>query len=1325
MNNDRSINLDEIDGVIFDMDGVVTSSAREHASSWKRMFDEYLSERARRYGEKHEKFDTESDYRRYVDGKPRYEGASSFLESRNISLPYGNPEDPPDKETICGLGNRKNKYFLEHLRKYGAKSFKSTLSFIEKLKGEGIKVAVISASRNAREVMKAAGVEGIFDASVDGIDSSELKLKGKPEPDIFLEAARRLNVTPNRSIVIEDALAGVEAGRAGNFTVVVGIDRGEQAEELRKRGANIVVKDLSELQVRGKGIELKAAKLPSALEKKDEIFYRVRARRPIIFLDYDGTLTPIVADPDQALLPEKTKAIIKRLAEHWTVVIISGRSLSDVKEKVGLNNISYAGSHGFNIEGHGESFHDQQGQRFLPALDEAETELKKAVQDIQSVNIERKPYAIAAHYRSADDRAIPELEKHVKTVAEKQPDLIMTRGKKIFELRPNVDWDKGKALLYLTETLNVDGSRVLPIYIGDGETDEDAFQAIADEGIGIVVTENDRKTAAKYVLRDPFQTATFLEELASIAEKDVSRGVWKLVYQGFEPTKEKLREALCVTGNGYFATRGAAPESTAGEVHYPGTYIAGVYNRLKSTVAGYTIENESMVNIPNWLPLSFRIEDGDWFDLETIDILEYRQELDMRRGVLSRTVRFTDGGSRHTRVTQRRFVHMDSPHLAGLETTIFPEDWAGMLHIRSAIDGRVENTLVKRYRQLNNHHLEQIAKGFEGEDIIWLQVETNQSHVRIAEAARTRVFQDELPIDVERNRIEEHGYIGHEFDIEVEAREAIRVEKIISIYSSRDRGISESALEAMEEASNAADFATLLESHILGWDHLWERWHITLDAESQRMAQILNLHIFHLLQTVSPNTIEMDAGVPPRGLHGEAYRGLIMWDELFIFPLLNLRMPEITRALLRYRYRRLPKARRAAKESGYAGAMFPWQSGSNGREEAQVLHLNPESGRWIPDNTQMERHVNIAIAYNVWQYYQVTGDLDFMTFYGAEIIIELARFWASTTQYNRSLDRYEIRRVMGPDEFHDAYPDTEEPGIDNNSYTNAMVVWLMCRALDVIDMLPEGRRKILWESMGLTKKELQHWDDISHKMRIVFHDDGIISQFEGYGKLKEFDWDVYRKKYGDIHRLDRILEAEGDTPNRYKVSKQADVLMLFYLLSAEELRELFERLGYSLERDSISRNLQYYLKRTSHGSTLSRVVHSWVLSRSGREVSWNLFQDALESDVSDVQGGTTNEGIHVGAMAGTVDILQRSYAGIETRENILRFNPSLPKGLRSVQFGIKYRGHWLDIKIMEKSLKISSHRHDMAAISIGFKDEIYELKPGNTVEFKLEKQVSE
>jgi alpha,alpha-trehalase len=491
-----------------------------------------------------------------------------------------------------------------------------------------------------------------------------------------------------------------------------------------------------------------------------------------------------------------------------------------------------------------------------------------------------------------------------------------------------------------------------------------------------------------------------------------------------------------------------------------------------------------------------------------------------------------------------------------------------------------------------------------------------------------------------------------------------------------------------------------------------------------RETTILRLHTFHLLQTTSVHTMTMDldVGVPARGWHGEAYRGHIFWDELFIFPLLNLRLPEVTRSLLMYRYRRLNEARKAAKEAGYCGAMYPWQSGSNGREESQVLHLNPKSGRWIPDNSHRQRHVNAAIAYNVYQYCQVTRDMEFLSFYGAEMFLEIARFWASISTYNADLDRYEILGVMGPDEYHDSYPDSDERGLNNNAYTNIMAVWVLCHALEVYDLLPYDRREEIGELLDLHPDEMDRWREISRKMRVVFHDDGIISQFEGYDRLEEFDWEGYRGKYENIERLDRILEAEEDSPNRYKASKQADVLMLFYLFSSEELKVLFQRLGYPFEFKTIPRNIDYYINRTSHGSTLSRVVHAWVLARSDRVGSWKLFTEALESDITDIQGGTTPEGIHLGAMAGTLDVLLRGYVGLEPRGDVLWLNPCLPEELRGLRMRIRYRGHSLELEVSCDRLKVTSCRSAESPISIGFEGEEFDLEEGATKAFPLEQR---
>jgi trehalose/maltose hydrolase-like predicted phosphorylase len=355
----------------------------------------------------------------------------------------------------------------------------------------------------------------------------------------------------------------------------------------------------------------------------------------------------------------------------------------------------------------------------------------------------------------------------------------------------------------------------------------------------------------------------------------------------------------------------------------------------------------------------------------------------------------------------------------------------------------------------------------------------------------------------------------------------------------------------------------------------------------------------------------------------------------------------------------------------------------------------------------------------VWQYYQVTGDTRFLVEYGAEMICEIARFWASAARHNAALDRYEIRGVMGPDEYHDRYPGADRPGLDNNAYTNLMAVWVLCRAPEVLDLLPKDARAQLQEKLALGDEELAAWDRISRRMKLVFHDDGILSQFEGYGALEELDWEGYRKRYGHLYRLDFILESEGDTTNRYKLSKQADVLMLFYLFSSEELRALFERLGYPFEYETIPRNVDYYHRRSAHDSTLGRVADSWVLARTDRPGSWDLFMVTLASDVADIQGGTTPEGIHLGAMAGTVDVLQRCYTGLELRDDVLWLNPRLPRPVRRLHLLVRYRGHSLELDITQDMLRVSTERCLAPLMKVGFRDRVHELATAEVREFPL------
>ena len=508
------------DAVLFDLDGVVTRTARIHAAAWKRLFDGYLEDRAAREGNApFEPFDADGDYAEYVDGKPRYEGVASFLASRGIDLPHGAPSDGPGEETVCGLGNRKNRYFLEKLEEDGVEVFGSTVRLLRSLRHAGIRTAVVSSSANCAQVVEAAGLTTAFDARVDGVVSRRLELKGKPDPDIFLEAARRLGVVPRRAVVVEDAISGVEAGRRGGFGLVLGVARHGpgDAEALAGHGADVVVSDMEEVDVSGEGSGGRTGGLPSALEALEDILRDAGPAGPAVFLDYDGTLTPIVERPEDAVLSGAMRETVKTLASRCTVGVISGRDLPDVRALVGLDDLFYAGSHGFDIRGPGGRTEQlEEGKEQLPALDRAEQALREGIVGIDGAQVERKRFSVATHYRRVAPERAEEVAALVRRVCDDNPGLRRAEGKKVFELQPDVDWNKGHALLWL---LDVTGAGdALPVYIGDDTTDEDAFRVLRERGAGIVVADGDRPTDARFVLRDPGEVGRFLDALAGRLE---------------------------------------------------------------------------------------------------------------------------------------------------------------------------------------------------------------------------------------------------------------------------------------------------------------------------------------------------------------------------------------------------------------------------------------------------------------------------------------------------------------------------------------------------------------------------------------------------------------------------------------------------------------------------------------------------------------------------------------------------------------------------------------------------------------------------------------
>ncbi len=505
-----------VESAVFDLDGVVTLTASVHAAAWKRLFDEVLERRAKEMGEAFVPFDLSEDYYTYVDGKPRIEGVKSFLASRGIVLPLGTPDDGPEEPTAWGLGNRKNGYFRAVLEERGAEVDPQTVAFVRRLREEGVRVAVASSSKNCGPILERAGLSDLFEAQVDGIVSEELGLSGKPDPDIFVEAARRVGATPERSVVVEDAISGVRAGRGGGFGLVLGIDRVGAAVRLREYGADLIWPsfDGHSIERIERWFALRDERKPALLQSWDELEARLAGKRPALFLDYDGTLTPIVSRPEMAVLPEDRRSLLRRLASTIPTAVISGRGRDDVQRLVGLPELAYAGSHGFDIMGPGGTAVGHAVAEWIePAIREAADAVRPKLEAIDGVLVEEKRFSFAVHYRLVDEASVGQVESIVDGAVAADPRLKKALGKKVFEIRPDFDWDKGKALLFLLEALRLDGPDVVPFYIGDDVTDEDAFHVLRDRGIGVLVSEVPRATKASYWVQATWEVYAFFDKL--------------------------------------------------------------------------------------------------------------------------------------------------------------------------------------------------------------------------------------------------------------------------------------------------------------------------------------------------------------------------------------------------------------------------------------------------------------------------------------------------------------------------------------------------------------------------------------------------------------------------------------------------------------------------------------------------------------------------------------------------------------------------------------------------------------------------------------------
>ncbi|MCY9807090.1 glycoside hydrolase family 65 protein [Lentilactobacillus senioris] len=821
--------------------------------------------------------------------------------------------------------------------------------------------------------------------------------------------------------------------------------------------------------------------------------------------------------------------------------------------------------------------------------------------------------------------------------------------------------------------------------------------SFSDTVIGINHQRIDIGLALANMLNVPTVSLTAIDKygLAKAVQQKADYLKWHLDYYGEYSGKRNYgQEAMLTIGNGFFGLRGAYVEANADADNYPGMYIAGMFNQLTTKINGRDVINEDLVNLPNSQFISFGVDHQKPFTIAPADISDIYRSLDLKTGTLTTTMNLQLSTGQLLEIRATKAANMTNWHRFAIKYEIKPLNFAGSLQIYSAIDGQVINGNVERYQDFDQHHLD-ITGMAAHENAISLSGQTKTSKIQFA--INSKVTGDEMVTTDAVTATTTEQKITQTIDLNVQPGQTYTVTKDVSIFTSLESNgnLEQLATDDLSQAS----FADTLADSTKYWQNLWNTSDIQIgnDITSQKLTRV---NIYHLFVTASAlQSGQLDASVGARGLHGEAYRGHIFWDEMFVLPYYDLHYPEITRQALLYRYRRLTAARKYAQSENKKGAMYPWQSGMYGDEQSQFVHLNPVNNAWDPDNSRLQRHVSISVAYNILAYCNITGDKQFMKDYGLEMLLSICQFWVSMTSYDKKADRFDIKEVMGPDEFHEEYPNSDERGLTNNAYTNIMVSWLFTKMKQLLQQIDPDIIHTAAQKADISPELRNQMNQISHKLRLDVNEDGIIGQFQGYFKLSRLNFEAYRQKYGDISRIDRLLKGEGKTPDAYQVAKQADTLMAYYEIPKSDVETIIRDLGYELPADYYSKNLRFYLDRTTHGSTLSRIVYS-VLDEidNNMDQSWHLFSTALFSDYYDIQGGTTAEGIHLGVMGATLQIETRNYGGVNVTGKTITITPHLPQNWTNIKFKEQVRGIWYQYQIDHHKVIVTANQDSQVIV---------------------------
>ena len=762
-------------------------------------------------------------------------------------------------------------------------------------------------------------------------------------------------------------------------------------------------------------------------------------------------------------------------------------------------------------------------------------------------------------------------------------------------------------------------------------------------------------------------------------EQYISDNNWIIKEGKHYKEKQNLRESQFALGNGFIGSRGIF-EETPHNAH-PGTFISGLFDKSGAKVS-------QLVNLPNPITMNINIA-GEKLDIGSMKVLEHSRYLNMKKGLLIRHTIFKDNQKNRIDYQSLRFISMHDKNAVVMQSYLTPLDGPVTADIESLIDISILNAAGAMEGKKRHFKIREVS------------MSKNKNYVCVS------TLEKELLVNYITSLHMKIGKKGHFIKeehsaIRVKKGQSLCLTKIINIAGpeSRTKALKfKKRVLTLHSRSLKTGFDNLLSDHIRAWSKIWKKADVIIEPDI-KIQRALRFNIYHLL--ICADKWNRHTAIGAKALSGEGYRGHIFWDsDIFILPFFIYTNPTIARNLLLYRYNRLNPARNIARDRGYKGAMFPWESADTGYEETPPWAKNLDGSIIKIYNHLREQHISADIAYAFYHYYAMTNDEKFMLKYGYEVIFEIARFWASRVEYNKRRHIYEMRHVIGPDEFHE--------DVHNNAFTNMLAKWNLLIASRIFwkikNIHPRACGNIS-KKIGLNEAEVKAWKRIAPRIAINKRKDNIIEQFDGFFRKKRIKIRELDEDFMPVFPREASFKKVADT----QLVKQADVLMLLFLLSDV----------YNLRTKKT--NFKFYVPRTVHKSSLSHSVHSIIGAETGDLIkAYQFFLVSLNADLLN-KHSNASDGIHAASLGGTWMAVIRGFAGVKLVRETLSIMPGMPRGWKTIQFFMNWQGKTFKITVTNNSVRIKAEAASRAGINIMVYNKVRRVMPGKEFIFYKEEK---